>query len=63
MGKQASRDLRSKAEQLFKLFPNKFSTDFEANKKALAGLRVPFPKMSLNIIAGQLVRICGRKTV
>ena len=41
MGKQGSRSIVTKAEDLYKRFPEKFSQDFDANKRSLDGQDIP----------------------
>ncbi|NYZ79918.1 30S ribosomal protein S17e [Candidatus Micrarchaeota archaeon] len=61
MGKQRSKILRRNAEALLALYPEKFSEDFEANKKALDELKMFPTKISRNIVAGILSKITVHK--
>ena len=61
MGKQRSKVLRRKAEELYKLFPDKFSNDFEKNKKALEETKLFKSKTDRNIVAGCLVKLTAKK--
>lgn len=57
MGKQRSKILRRRAEELLALYPEKFSEDYEANKKELEALKMFPTKISRNIVAGILSKI------
>jgi len=61
MGKQKSKTLQRHAEELHRLYPEKFSTDFEQNKRQLDGLKIFPSKMSRNIVAGILVKLTRGK--
>jgi small subunit ribosomal protein S17e len=61
VGKQRSKILRSRAEELLALYPGKFSEDYEANKKALEELKMFPTKISRNIVAGILSKIVTGK--
>ncbi|MEM0372357.1 MAG: 30S ribosomal protein S17e [archaeon] len=63
MGKQRSKILRRRAEELLELYPNKFSKDYEANKKALDELKMFPTKISRNIVAGILSKIVEEKEI
>ena len=57
MGKQRSKILRRRAQELMNLYPDKFNVDFENNKKILEGLNIFYSTISRNIVAGILVRL------
>ena len=57
MGKLVSKTLRKKAEELYKLYPQKFSTDFDHNKKVLKDMNIFQSKGPRNIVAGLLVKL------
>ncbi len=61
MGKQRSKILHRKSKELYELFPEKFTTDFEENKKALNELDIFPNKISRNIVAGILVKMAAEK--
>jgi ribosomal protein S17E len=63
MGKQVSKVLRRKAKQLYELHKDKFSSDFEQNKKALEELNIAMTKIDKNILAGVLVKLAEVKTL
>ncbi|MBS3060032.1 MAG: 30S ribosomal protein S17e [DPANN group archaeon] len=63
MGKQRSKILRRKTEELYKMFPQDFSTDFEKNKDSLNKLRIFQSKISRNISAGYLVKLAGEEVL
>lgn len=61
MGKAVSKGLKYRGEVLIKELPEKFSTDFEKNKSALAELELGLSKTSRNVLAGYLVRLASKK--
>ena len=61
MGKQKSKVLASKARQLYEMFPDKFSTDFEKNKASLRELEIFTSKTDRNIAAGVITRLIKKK--
>jgi len=61
LGKQRSKILTKKAEEIYKIFPDRFTTDFEENKKALNELKIFTTKIDRNIIAGHLVKLVKEK--
>jgi small subunit ribosomal protein S17e len=61
MGKQKSKVLASKAGQLYEMFPDKFSTDFEKNKASLRELEIFTSKTDRNIAAGVITRMIKKK--
>jgi small subunit ribosomal protein S17e len=56
MGKAVPRAIKIRAEDLIRLLPEKFSRDFEQNKRALDSLGLPFSKTDRNLIAGFISR-------
>lgn len=63
LGKQRSKVLRRKAEELYKMFPDKFSKDYEKNKKELNEMKVFQNKIDRNIIAGYMVKLVQEKVL
>jgi small subunit ribosomal protein S17e len=61
LGKQRSKVLHKKANEVYGMFPDKFSTDFEANKRALDELDVFTSKIDRNIVAGIIVKLAKPK--
>ena len=61
LGKQRSKILRRKAEEIYKMFPEKFSPDNEKNKKELNALKIFQNKIDRNIIAGYMVKLATKK--
>ena len=61
MGKQRSKILYRKAQELYDLYPEKFTNDFEENKKVLKEMEVFPNKVSRNIAAGILVKVATGK--
>ena len=56
MGKAVPKAIKSRAEILIKMFPDKFSKDFEKNKREIDALDLEFSKTDRNIIAGFITR-------
>lgn len=57
MGKAVPRAIKLRAEELIKHLPDKFSTDFEQNKRAIDELDlVFFSKKDRNLVAGFIAR-------
>lgn len=61
MGKLSNKILRKKAQEIYELYPDKITSDFEQNKKFLDSLDVFQGKLSRNIIAGLLVKLSREK--
>jgi small subunit ribosomal protein S17e len=62
LGKAVPKGLKSKAESLIEMFPDKFSEDFEANKKVITeDIKIPLSKVNRNIIAAYIGRIKKEK--
>lgn len=61
MGKQRSKVLRRKAEEIYNMFPDKFSKDYESNKKVLDEMKIFQNKIDRNIIAGYIVKLAQEK--
>ncbi|MBI1973293.1 30S ribosomal protein S17e [Candidatus Micrarchaeota archaeon] len=61
MGKQRSSVLRRKAEKLFEMFQDRFSDNFDQNKRFLDTLHIFNDKISRNIIAGIIVKMVKTK--
>jgi len=57
LGKIRSEKVRKLARELLKKYPDKFTTDFEENKKVMASLaEIPSTKLK-NTIAGYITRL------
>lgn len=63
LGKQRSKVLRRKAEEIYKMFPDKFSKDYEKNKKELDAMKIFHTKIDRNIIAGYMVKLVQEKVL
>jgi len=61
LGKQRSKLLRRKANQIYEMFKDKFSVDFEKNKEVLNGMKVFQNKIDRNIVAGCIVKLAKVK--
>jgi ribosomal protein S17E len=59
MGKAVPKAIKMRSESLIKLLPQKFSKDFEKNKRVLDGLEIPLSKTDRNLIAGFIARTLG----
>lgn len=53
--------MRRKAEEIYKMFPDKFSKDYEKNKKELNAMKIFHTKIDRNIIAGYIVKLAQEK--
>jgi len=63
MGKLSNKVLRKRAKEIYDLYADKLSTDFEQNKKFLDSLGVFQSKVSRNVVAGLLVRLSREKVL
>ncbi len=61
MGKLSNKVLRRKAAEIYELYSDKISTDFENNKRFLDSLGVFSSKTSRNVVAGLLVKMASEK--
>ena len=61
LGKALLKGLRTKADFLLQEASEKFSTDFEKNKRALNELGIPFTKLNRNLVAGYMVHKLKQK--
>lgn len=57
MGKGRTDTVKKAARNLLEKFPDKFTTDFEQNKKVVAGILEVKTKKLRNLIVGYLTRI------
>jgi len=57
LGKLVSKILRHKADELYKAYPQKFSTDFDKNKAVLKEMNIFPTKGPRNIVAGIIVKL------
>tara|TARA_Y100000310_G_scaffold342688_1_gene446936 strand:+ start:4321 stop:4512 length:192 start_codon:yes stop_codon:yes gene_type:complete len=56
MGKSVPKAIKSRSNILIKMFPEKFSRDFEKNKLVIDSFELPFSKTDRNLIAGFITR-------
>jgi len=63
MGKKSTKSLRRKAQEIYNLYPDRFTTDFEHNKKSLDELEIFTGKLSRNLVAGLLVTLATEKVL
>ena len=56
MGKAVPKAIKMRVIELLEEIPEKFSIDFEANKKVLDALKMPFPKVDRNMMAAFVAR-------
>jgi len=57
LGKVRSERVKALARELMNRFPDRFTADFEANKKIVKGLiRTPSPKLR-NLVAGHITHL------
>jgi len=61
MGRIRTKDIKASAKELVKRYPEKFTTNFEENKKALNELKLTDEKKMRNKIAGYAVRVASHK--
>lgn len=61
MGRIRTKFVKNLSEQLIAQYPDKFSKDFESNKKVLDELKVVDSKIIRNKIAGYIVCIIRKK--
>jgi len=61
LGQIKPRFIKSFGDKLIEKYPDKFSKDFEKNKKALDELDIRVSKKVRNLIAGYLVHVIKRK--
>jgi ribosomal protein S17E len=57
MGRIRTHFIKSLAEQLIKLYPERFSEDWLANRQVLDELRIIDEKFTRNKVAGYIVRL------
>lgn len=58
MGKQMTRILKTKAKQLYSLYPEKFTDNFGDNKKGIDELSLfGYSKIDRNMVAGFITRL------
>lgn len=61
MGRIRTNFIKSLSQNLVEVYPDKFGTNFEENKKALDELKVFDEKFTKNKVAGYIVRIVRKK--
>lgn len=61
MGKTVSKVLRHQAAQLYEMYKDKFSTEFDRNKNALKELGIYQSKVNRDIVAGILCKLAKPK--
>ncbi|MEM4662781.1 MAG: 30S ribosomal protein S17e [Candidatus Diapherotrites archaeon] len=57
MGKAVPKIIKNRAKELLKLYPDKFTTDFEKNKNFLKSIKVQLTKLELNLTASYIARL------
>ena len=62
MGKAVPKGIKTKANTLVKLYKDKFSIDFEKNKKFIDSLSLPLPKLTRNLLAGFITKMYKKET-
>ena len=62
MGRIRTKDIKVAAKELIKRYPEKFTKNFEENKKALNELKIIDEKKMRNKIAGYIVRLLSQKS-
>ena len=63
MGKLSNKVLRKRAWEIYDLYSDKLSVDFEQNKKFLESLDIFPSKVSRNIVAGLLVKLSTERVL
>ncbi|MBI2578585.1 MAG: 30S ribosomal protein S17e [Candidatus Aenigmarchaeota archaeon] len=61
MGNIMTSDIKGVSNDLLEKFPDRFSRDFEANKKILEELKLFESKIVRNKVAGYIARVAKRK--
>lgn len=61
MGNIRTKDIKTAARDLIKMYPDKFGKEFEANKEALDELKLVDAKMARNKVAGYITRLKKQK--
>ncbi len=62
MGKAVPRRIKLISSQLLEKFPDKFvKKDFDANKKFIDSLNLPFDKTTRNLVSGFITRSLSEK--
>lgn len=61
MGKVRPEKVKKMARELVKRSPDKFTTDFESNKKALESTATIYSSKLRNLIAGYITRLMAIK--
>lgn len=57
MGKVRPEKVKKVARELVKLYPDRFTTDFESNKKALRSVASIYSSKLTNLVAGYITRL------
>lgn len=57
MGKVRPDKVKKTARELVKRFPDKFTTDFESNKKMLKSMASIYSSKLTNLVAGYITRL------
>ncbi|MBU3896361.1 MAG: 30S ribosomal protein S17e [Nanoarchaeota archaeon] len=60
MGRVKTRWIKSMAEELVSQCPDKFSTDFDKNKKSINEMNLVHDKIIKNKMCGYIVRVVGK---
>jgi small subunit ribosomal protein S17e len=61
MGKAVPKSIKIRAEILLEKFPGSFGSDFEANKRVINELKLPFSRFDRNKIAGFITKKMNEK--
>ncbi|MBI4018292.1 MAG: 30S ribosomal protein S17e [Candidatus Aenigmarchaeota archaeon] len=62
MGNIRTSDIKGISKDLLGKFPDKFSPDFEQNKKVLAEMKLFESKIVRNQVAGYIARLAKRRS-
>ncbi len=60
MGCIRGKDIKDVSFKLFEKYPDRFSEDYEQNKKSLAEMKLFDSKKQRNRVAGYIVRVAGK---
>ncbi|MEM5872544.1 MAG: 30S ribosomal protein S17e [Candidatus Aenigmatarchaeota archaeon] len=63
MGRIRSKWIKNLAKSLVEQYPDKFSTKFEDNKRALDELKIVDDKSTRNKIAGYIISVVEKKKI
>jgi len=63
MGRIRTTFIKSLSANLVEIYPDKFGTNFEENKKALDELKLIDEKFTRNKVAGYIARVAMKKKI